>query len=137
MVQIQNELKDASNKDLVVCVDGMHAYLESAMKSLQHAFKAPEIRAALSDWHNKEEDLKKVIQKCKSEHEDANEALDVDAAKALHSKVNVLNRQLWQLVRAIIKQDRVNKEEASCRAHFLLAEQGAEVQATIAADRQR
>ena len=46
--------------------------------------------------------------------------------------MNVLNRQLWELVRA--KQDRVNKEEAS--GHFPLAEQGAKAQTTIAADRQ-
>ena len=52
--------------------------------------------------------------------------------QALHSRVNVLNRQLWELVRA--KQDRVNKEEAS--GHFPLAEQGAKAQTTIAADRQ-
>ena len=62
-VQIQNELEEASNKELAVCVDRVSSCIQSTMKSLQHAFNVPEIKAAMCEWHDKENVLERLIQK--------------------------------------------------------------------------
>ena len=118
-VQIQNDLEEAGSKELAVCVDKVCSCIQITMKSLQHAFNVPEIKAALSEWHDKEGELERLIQKCKSKQEAANDQLDIDAAQTLYLKQNELNRKLWELVRC--KLERINREEGVGQAHFPLA----------------
>ena len=120
--QIQNDLEEAGSKELVVCVDKVCSCIQSTIRSLQHAFNVPEIKAALSEWKDKEGELERMIQKCKSDQEAANDQLDIDAAQTLYLKQNKLNHK--ELVRC--KLERINREEGVGQAHFLLANEADE-----------
>ena len=129
VTQAQAKMVASAEQELHVCTSSLLQFIQSTMTSLEQAFKAPEVKAALSEWVDKEDQLKQKTEQCNADSETALEELDIEKAEQLEQDLQHLKQQLWNLIEC--KLVRLNQEEGTGRQHFVFQAESEQLKSQI------